>query len=836
MGPEPTTTSERFRLLEALFTAASALPVEEQAGFLTAYEAPEEVKAEVRRLLAADLLAGAFLERSVELEAARLATEKAGGKSQVWCGRAIGPYRVVSELGSGGMSSVMLAVRADDEFEQQVAIKVLRWGHATEEILRRFKTERRILASLDHPHIAKLYDGGTTEDGLPYFVMEVISGEPIDQHCRVERLDLAARIRLFLQVCSAVEFAHRNLVVHRDIKPSNVLVTPDRTPKLLDFGIAKVLDPSLESPVGETALGWRWLTPRYASPEQIRGEPVTTATDVFSLGVLLYELLAGVAPHGAELNAVELERAVLTVEAPPPSVAVLRLGDRAVDRIGLPEPAGEWAGKLRGDLDTILAKALAKVPADRYGSVEQLSADLVRTLAGHPISARPATLGYRTAKFFRRHRLGVGVAAGAALSLVAFTATVLGLLSRTREERDRSRQVATVLEGLFEITDEGAASGDTITARQLLDRGAEKVTTQLTDDDEIRPRLLGTLADLYFKLDVFDQAAKLYGQELEIYREAGSEPTAELGNCLNNLGKAYANGARYELALPYFHEALEVRRQALGEDHHQFSGSVSNLGLLLHDLGRYAEAEPLYEQAVAIDRRQLSSVNEISFAVTNLALLHYDQGRYAESEKLYREGLEERRRKRGMGSDAEAVLLPYLAQALRAQDRSEEAEELVRRAIGIWRGIRTPDRSELGRALAVLGGILVDEGRLEEAEQTLAESVAERQAVMSARHPENAETQLELGRLRAAQGRHGDAETHWNLALEIYRENLPEQHPLAGLPLALLGTMVARLGECPRARPLLEEALQLLPPAVQAAQAGREALSVCIGASGAEGS
>lgn len=826
-GPDAAVNTQEFQVVEQLFAAASALPARERPAFLAASETSSELKSEVERLLEADERAGAFLERSVELEAARVTTERQGGSGQAWKGRAIGPYRVVSELGSGGMSSVMLAVRVGDEFEQQVAIKVLRWGSASEEILDRFKTERRILASLDHPHIAKLYDGGTTDDGLPYFVMEVITGEPIDQYCRVGRLELPARIQLFLQVCSAVEFAHRNLVVHRDIKPSNVLVTPEGLPKLLDFGIAKVLDPTLARGGKETELGWRWLTPRYASPEQIRGEPVTTATDVYSLGVVLFELLTGTAPHGEALNPAELERAVLTQEPPLLSTAVARLGERAAGRLGLLGSASDWGPRLRGDLDNIVAKALAKLPSERYGSVEQLSADLRLYLAGHPISARPATLGYRAAKFLRRHRLGAAIAAGAVLALIAFAATVTGLLSRTREERDRSLQVTGLLEDLFEIADEDAASGDSITARQLLDRGAQKVTSQLSGDDEIRPRLLSTLADLYYKLEVFDEAAALYRQELEIYRQSGGKPSAELAKCLNNLGKAYANAAHYDLALPFFREAMEVRRVVFGEDHHEFAGVVSNLGLLLHDLGRYAEAEPLYEQAAAIDLRQSPGLDAVSFAVTNLALLRFDQGRYDEAEALYRQGVAERIRKHGEGSEAEALILPYLAQTLRAQGRAVEAEQIARRAVSAWQGVRSPDRTELGRALAVLGGILVDEGQLAEAEATLRKSLSERQAVLPPRHPEVAESLLELGALRAAQGRFDEAEAEWSLALEIYRENLPAGHPLTGLPLALLGSLVADQGNCGRARPLLEEAQKVLPSAVNAAQAGMKALAKC---------
>ncbi len=437
-----------------------------------------------------------------------------------------------AKLGEGGMSTVYLAVRADDAYQQKVALKVLAYGADRSDLSARFRAERQILASLDHPGIARLLDGGTTDDGRPYLVMEYIEGAPLDQYCDQHRLGLDARVDLFRQVCAAVQYAHQNLVVHRDIKPSNILVTADGVPRLLDFGIAKLLEGAeLPGAIEATMTGQRLMTPQYASPEQVEGGAITTATDVYSLGVLLYVLLTGHLPYrlpGTSSDA--LQRAVVEQDPERPSTAVGR-----ATREGSPRPSERAAGegptqealsearglrppqlrrKLRGDLDNIVLMALRKEPERRYASVALLSEDLRRYREQLPVAAQPDTLGYRARKFVGRHKAGVGAAAvGLAMILgLAATMTVQAVrLARQRDEiraeRDKALKLTGFLEQVFAGSDPSEARGETLTAREILDKGAARAMAELEDQPETQAALALVIGKVYQSLGLNDRAA-----------------------------------------------------------------------------------------------------------------------------------------------------------------------------------------------------------------------------------------------------------------------------------------------------------------------------------------
>ncbi len=483
-----TLTPERWKRVESVLDAALELdPALRPDYLMTSCQGDLELRAEVERLLhscarAEGLLAGAA-------PAAFGALLQSPGDEAIPEGR-IGPYRVLGVAGRGGMGVVYLAERADDQYRKRVALKLLRRGLDDPHLVRRFLEERQILAALDHPHIARLLDGGVTSDGLPWFALEYVEGEPIDRSCDRRRLPVEQRLRLFLAVCDAVQYAHRNLVVHRDLKPSNILVTPVGKVKLLDFGVAKLLAGGEAPDTTLTRAGWRAMTPEYASPEQVRGEPVTVASDVYSLGVVLYQLLAGQRPYRLR-NRVpnEIERVVLEEQPGPPSAAAARGDAEAAGARGT--TSDRLRRRLAGDLDLIVLQALRKEPERRYPTVDRLASDLRRHLQGLPVSAAPDRWHYRARKFARRHLVGVSAAIGFVLLLAGFAA-LTGLQSaRTARERDRAERVSAFLTELLRSPDPFRGRGAAITVREVLDSAVQRLPRELGRQPGLQADLLG---------------------------------------------------------------------------------------------------------------------------------------------------------------------------------------------------------------------------------------------------------------------------------------------------------------------------------------------------------
>lgn len=781
----------RWPELDAIFAAALDLEPPDRPGFLDrSCGDDDELRRELERLLAAAGACSDFLEdRDPLLE--RLADARRGAdRSGSEVGRRIGSYRLIEEIGRGGMGMVYLAERADRQFEQRVALKLLGgWVRAPAE-LRRFQRERQILARLQHPHIARLLDGGVTEDGRPYFVMDYVDGIAIDRYCDERRLDVRHRLQMFLDVCAAVEFAHRNLVVHRDLKPGNVLVTAEGRPKLLDFGIAKLLHEDQGEPTDAvTRTGLRPMTPEYASPEMVSGEPVGTASDVYQLGVLLYQLLAGRSPYRLQRRTMaEIERMVRTTDAEKPSGVVTRpaaaeSADPLLDQVARARNTtpDRLSRRLRGDLDNIVLTALRKEPERRYGSVEQLAEDVRRHLEGRPVRARPDTLRYRSAKFVQRHRFGVGTGALAAVLVVGFAIAMARQAQRTARERDKAEQVTQFIVDLFQHSDpdaEAATPGDTLTVRRVLEEGAQRMRTELLDQPAVRASLLAAIGGVYRSLGLYDEARPLLEEALALRRHILDPDDPELGNSLSELGLLLLDQRDPAAAEPLLHEALRITRATRGERDLTTATRLNDYAVALHTQGRLAEAEALYRAALAIQRTTPGPPNkEYPIALTNLGWILIGRDDYAAADSAFSEALDIRRRIHPPGHPRIANSLSSLAYLRNLEGRYAEAEALAREALQLRRALYGDAHQSVAEALLALANSVARQGRLGEAESLYRESLAVYQETIGAETPDAARALSELGLVLSSAGRTGEAETVAREALSIYRRRLGQEHP-----------------------------------------------------------
>jgi serine/threonine protein kinase/tetratricopeptide (TPR) repeat protein len=736
-------------------------------------------------------------------------------------GRMIGPYRLVREIGRGGMGVVYLAERED--LQKHVALKLVRGGVAAPESLRRFFLERRLLARLNDPHIARLLDAGITDDGLPYYAMEYVDGDAIDRYCDARRLPVRQRLELFLAVCRAVDCAHRNLVVHRDLKPSNILVTADGAVKLLDFGIAKLLGEGAAEE-GLTGTGMRLMTPEYAAPEQVRGEPVTTATDVYALGMVLYELLAGHRPYRlAGRSPVEIERLVLREDPPRPSSMVLRTevvhgseggtGTITAEMVGRArgtEP-GRLKRELLGDLDTIVLKALEKVPAHRYQGVQQLADDLQRHLRGLPVSARPDSWGYRTRRYVQRNRWGVGAVAASIVVLLAFsgmTAVQARRVAWERDtaalERDKAERVSEFLVQLFSASDPNESRGQAITARQLLDDGASRMDRELAGQPAAHAQMLAAIGRAYVGLGLYDQAKRPLETALAIRERLYHGDHPEVAVSQAYLGFMLQRQGDFDAAERHLRAALAMRQRLFGREDPAVIQNVKDLAFLLRDRGRPGEAEPLYREVMAIGPRVFGEQHPtVVDAQSGLGAVLLIQGRYAAAEAVLREALARNRAVRGGEHLEVAVALHNLAAALYEQGKMAESETLYREAVEMARRVLGVEHPLFPNTLMSLAKLLRAKGDLRSAELLYLEALAIQRRTLPAGHPRVAFAKRGLGQVLLDEHRPGEAEPLVREALTILqRGSVATEHEIAQTQ-SLLGACLTALGRYAEAEPLL---------------------------------
>ncbi len=780
---------ERWRRVERIFDEATELPPGEVEAYLdrACAELPE-VRREVEELLLASRALGEeFLAPALHRGLA--AALERGAAQGVAAPARVGAWLLVRLLGEGGMGRVFLAERADGAFEQHAAVKLLKPGLVERGGVARFLRERQILARLDHPGIARLLDGGLAEDGTPYFVLEHVEGEPITSWCSAREADLATRLRLFLEVCAAVAAAHRSLVVHRDLKPSNILVAAGGTVKLLDFGIAKSLETADETRTVERA-----LTPEYAAPEQIMGGGVTTATDVYALGVLLYELLTGRVPHAwtEDTGLFEFQRRIVAEEPARPSALASGTGC-LVDR----------------DLEAIVLMALRKEPNARYATVEALAGDVERYLAGRPVAARGGALAYRARKFVLRHRLALLAAAVVVLSLAGGLVATAWQARRARAEAAKSRGIAGFLIGLFTANDPYQAKGEERTARQLLDLGARRVEGELAKEPEVQAAVYGQIAAVYAELGEFAAAEALARKLLALEQRVHGPRSAEAVGARILVANNASELGRLQEAEREFRAALEIETAERGAATRQAADALRGIAGALGALARYEEAEAAERRALEILRATDDETGDLPLVVlNNLAIMVAQRGRLDEGERLQREHIRLLERKFGRDAMEPLVSRYNLAATVLRRGRYAEAESLFRAIEPNLRRVLGPRHHVLCKALQRHARTLDLLGRAHESESLLAEASIIAEA--SGAPLEVAAQRMWLAFHALETGDPGRAEAEARRAEEYFEGAVGADNDYTAWTRATRARALAAEGRFAEARDLIDDALATL--------------------------
>jgi serine/threonine-protein kinase len=766
--------AERWARIQSLFHDAIDLPAAARSTWLReACAGDTDLESEVLALLDADNRGAPILDRGVDRSSRDLLLADPAAIA------AIGPYRIVRVIGEGGMGIVFLAERTD--LGTQAAIKVLRDAWLSPARRHRFAAEQRTLARLDHPGIARLFDAGTLSDGTPWIVMEYVDGVPLTDHCRAHVLPIADRLRLVRAVCDAVQHAHQHLIVHRDLKPSNVLVTRDGRVKLLDFGISKQLDAAASD---ETRMIARLMTPAYAAPEQQVGAPAGVYTDVYSLGVMLYELVAGRIPFDSATEAHDIGAAAVPRREPRRPSAIART--RAVPDAP-PETLGRTAWT---DLDVICLTAMQNEPARRYATVDALGRDIDHFLHGEPLDARPDALPYVAGKFLRRHRGAIAAATTVVLlvvSLVAFYTTRLATArNEAITEATRARRIQDLLMTLFTGGDEAAGPSEDLRVVTLLDRGVQEAG-QLRGEPVVQAEMLATLGKIYGTLGNLAKADTLLDSALERRRALHGTDSAEVAESLIAKGLLRSGQARYDEAEQLVRDGLAMTERHRPATDPAVARATAALGQVLEERGDYPRAIQLLEQAVGLHREAASA--DLAFALRHLANAHFYAGHYDTADTIARRVLDMTRLVQGEKHPLVAEDLINLGAVQHERGRYEEAERYYREALPITEAWYGPDHYQTASNLTMLGRTLVYQKRYDEAVVLLERALAIQERVFGPNHPRVASAVNDLGTVALQRNRLDEAEAAFTRMADIYRSVYGASHYLIATADSNLGSV-----------------------------------------------
>ena len=719
------TDSQRWDRLQALFKDASILAAPDREAFLREHCADDPALLdEVQALLAAAGEEDEAYGKIVRDAAADLTRRDAHADTD----RRIGNYQLIELIGGGGMGSVYLAERVDEQFDHSVAIKLLHASRRNQSMIQRFLAERQMLANLDHPYIARLYDGGETNDGIPFLVMEHVQGLPVDEYCDTNKLSVVERLRLFQKIADAVDYAHRNLVVHRDIKPSNILVTESGDPKLLDFGIAKYIGEDAMARAAPVTLdGQTAMTPEFASPEQVRGQPISTATDIYSMGVLLYKMLCGRMPYKPQIGSgLELAQAILEEDPSRPSAALTEddsdeqpSADHISARRGT--SAVRLKSRLEGDLDNIVLMTLRKEPERRYASARALSEDIDGYLEHRPVAARADSALYRAGKFVRRHRVGVAVT-------LLVVALLTGAVLQINQQRQRaavaaaqSEQFATFLAELFAGASTDRAQGEVVTASDMLAAGVADIDA-LADQPAVQARLLDVMGASYTWIGEFELGGSLLERSLAIRESVLSRDSVALANTQRELAQSYKEQHKLELAEQTLEDARANLRDSHGDTHADIAYLLNRLGDVQRMQGRTGEAVAALRESVAMyaGLGLADSLGSID-ALGNLAIALDRYGQREEAERIQEQVVTASRVSEGPRHPSTIIRIANLGLIQFRLGKFGAAYETLVESYDLMREVWSTNPNQLTWATSIVGSALKWVGRFEEAEQVFDE-------------------------------------------------------------------------------------------------------------------
>jgi serine/threonine protein kinase len=727
-------------------------------------------------------------------------------------GVVIGPYELLQLIGEGGMGQVWLAEQKQP-VHRRVALKLIKVGMDTREVVARFESERQALALMDHPAIAKVFDAGSTPQGRPYFVMEYVDGLPINDYCDQHRLTMRQRMELFIQVCEGVQHAHQKAIIHRDLKPSNILVTQvdgRPAPRIIDFGIAKATSQPLEAATMFTQVGSMVGTLGYMSPEQAgsSGEDIDTRSDVYSLGVVLYELLVGALPLDfKKLAHEEALRRLRDDDVPRPSTRLRTLGgDSAVTAQNRSADLPTLTRQLQGDADAIALKALEKDRGRRYASPSELAADLERYLRDEPVTAHAPSRAYRARKYIRRHRVGVGLASAVVLLLLGFAIAQAVELRTIRKERDRADRITGFMTDMFKVSDPSGARGNDIRVREVLDKASTQIVTGLEKEPEDQARLMQVMGDVYRNLGLYPQSESLTRRALAIKTRVLGADNPETLKSMYTLSGLLEDESRYPEGEKVARETVERRTRAQGPEDRDTISATRELASIITDEGRYAEAEPLSRKTFEIARRKFGPLDPVTIsAEMELAINLAYAGKFAEAEKAFREALQGDLATFGPDDIRTLRSQTNLGAILLHEDKAAEAEKVFRAVIEKEIRMFGPDHPQTLLNMGNLGLALSNEEHYPEAEKVFRETLATKTKKLGAEHRSTLVTAGNLANVLRHEKKYAEAEQLSRQTLAIEERTLGKDHSDTLVSKAGLGQVLGEERHYPEAERVLRE-------------------------------